>query len=202
MANDDDILTGPVPAPDAEPSAAERAQAKTFADLVDKTLAGRTPPAMPADARALLEVATVIRAATGKAELAREKQRSLVEDVLRNAVGASAPAAGGGITPISAARQRRWLPWTIAGASSIAAVAAIAMLWLRGPRVVEVPVTIQEAEVPMTWRSRPADALVGPIDRAQAGNAVSRIDAIFENRLHGYRERRLAGVTSAARGGK
>lgn len=202
MANDDDILTGPVPAPDAEPSAVERAQAKTFADLVDKTLAGRTPPAMTADARALLEVATVIRAASGKAELDRGKQRSLVEDVLRNAVGAASVSTTGGVTPIAAARQRRWVPWTITGASSLVAVAAIALLWLRGPRVVEVPVAIQEAEVPMTWRSRPADALVGPIDRAQAGNAVSRIDHIFENRLNGYRERRLAGVASAARGGK
>ena len=42
--DDDDILTGPVPAPDADATPSERARAKNFADLVDKTLAGRTPP--------------------------------------------------------------------------------------------------------------------------------------------------------------
>jgi hypothetical protein len=41
--HDDDFLTT-VPEPDAEPTTAERAHARTFADLVDKTLSGRTPP--------------------------------------------------------------------------------------------------------------------------------------------------------------
>src|SRR5438105_139734 len=50
--DDDDFLAGPVPEPDAEPSATERAHARTFGELVDKTLAGRTPPAMSADDRA------------------------------------------------------------------------------------------------------------------------------------------------------
>jgi len=47
--NHDDFLTGTVPEPDAEPTAAERAHAKTFAELVDKTLAGKAPAAMSAD---------------------------------------------------------------------------------------------------------------------------------------------------------
>ena len=84
---DDDFLAGPVPAPDAEASAAERAHAKTFAELVDKTLAGRTPPAMSADDRALLEVATVIRAASGNATLAPSATRGIVEDALKQAIG-------------------------------------------------------------------------------------------------------------------
>ena len=33
MTDDDDILTGPVPLPEAEPTPAERAHAKTFAEL-------------------------------------------------------------------------------------------------------------------------------------------------------------------------
>ena len=41
--DDDDILTGPVPAPEAEASPSERTRAKAFADLVDKAIAGRTP---------------------------------------------------------------------------------------------------------------------------------------------------------------
>jgi len=66
---DDDTLTGSVPDPEAEPSSVELAHARRFADLVDKTLTGRTPPAMSADDRALLEVATVIRASHGNVEL-------------------------------------------------------------------------------------------------------------------------------------
>ncbi len=75
-SDDNDFLTGTVPDPDAEPTAAERAHAKTFADLVDKTLSGRTPPAMSADDRALLEVATVI--------LPRLGDTASAEDVLRD----------------------------------------------------------------------------------------------------------------------
>src|SRR5689334_3165586 len=56
---DDDTLTGSVPEPETEPTKAELAHARRFADLVDKTLSGRTPPAISADDRALLEVATV-----------------------------------------------------------------------------------------------------------------------------------------------
>src|SRR5690349_13999361 len=136
--DDDDILTGPVPAPDADATPSERARAKTFADLVDKTLAGRTPPAMSADDRALLEVATVIRAASGKAELPAAKRRSLVEDALRQAVGGVGSPASGIVVPIERAR-RRWVPWAIAGASALVAVAAILLLWLRGPERVTAP---------------------------------------------------------------
>ena len=52
--HDDDFLTSPVPEPDAEATPSERAHAKTFADIVDKSLVGRTPVAMSADDRALL----------------------------------------------------------------------------------------------------------------------------------------------------
>ena len=99
-SNDDDILTSPVPEPDAEATPSERAHAKTFADIIDKTLLGKTPAAMSADDRALLEVATVIRAATGTMELAPAKQRSLVEDALRQAVGGVAANTSGSVTPI------------------------------------------------------------------------------------------------------
>ncbi|HEX7837825.1 MAG TPA: hypothetical protein VF469_10200, partial [Kofleriaceae bacterium] len=57
---DDDPLAGPVPDPETEPTPAELAHARRFSELIDRTLAGRTPPAMSADDRALLEVTTVI----------------------------------------------------------------------------------------------------------------------------------------------
>src|ERR1700759_4486495 len=125
--HDDD---GFVPDADAEPTAAERAHARRFAELVDKTLTGRAPPAMSADDRALLEVATVIRAAHGQLELAPARQRAVVEDALRQAIGAGS-AAGSSATPIARPRTRRWAPWVVAGASTLVAAAALLLLWLR-----------------------------------------------------------------------
>jgi len=68
----------------------------------------------------------------------------------------------------------------------LVAAAALLVLWLRPaepPRVTSVP---QE------WTSRSADALIGPIGRDRAGDASARIDAIFADRLDGFRARRLA----------
>lgn len=193
MANkpsDDDILTGPVPAPDAEPSATERSHAKTFGELVDKTLSGRTPPAMSADDRALLEVATVIRAASGNVELSASKRRSIVEDALRQAVGGTAATTSGSVVPIARARSRRWAPWAVAGASTLVAIAAVLLFWLRSPQ--EPPVAPETAAIPTQWKSRPADPLIGPIARKNAGDGDKRIDTIFADRLDGYRERTFA----------
>jgi hypothetical protein len=194
MANDDDILTSPVPEPDAPATPAELARAKTFAQLVDKTLAGRTPPAMSADDRALVEVATVIRAASGNIELAAGKQRAIVEDALRQAIGGPS-ASLPGVTPIAASRGRRWVPWAIAGASTLVAAAAILLLWLR---VSDHPATLAAtaAKTPRSWTSRPTDPLIGPIARERAGDASARIDYIFADRMDGFRDRRLS------RGGK
>jgi hypothetical protein len=187
---DDDILTGPVPAPDAEASGSERMRAKGFADLVDKAIAGRTlPPAMSADDRALLEVATVIRAASGNVELPAPKRSALVEAALRQAVGGVATATSGAVVPISRAR-RRWVPWAVASATSLVAAAAIVLLLVRKPTPLAPPPV---AEVPTFQKSRPADPLIGPITRDHVGDASSRIDAIFANRLDGYRDRKLAG---------
>jgi hypothetical protein len=185
---DDDTLTGSVPDPDAEPTPAELAHARRFAELVDKTLAGRTPPAMSADDRALLEVATVIRAAHGRLELAPERQHAVVEDALGQAIGAR-PAPGGSVTPIARAPARRWAPWIVAGVSTLVAAAALLLLWLR----TEPPSSpIVRTPVPLEWTSRPADALIGPIAHDRAGDASARIDTIFADRLDGFRARRLA----------
>ncbi len=206
--DDDDFLTGDVPDSDAEPTAAERAHAKAFADLVDKTLAsGRMPPAMSADDRALLEVATVIRATRGELDLAPSKARSLVEDALRQAIGggnaATSLPSGAPVIPIG---RRRWVPWAIAGTSSLVAAAAIVLLVVRKPQVTVVAPTA--AELPMHWKSRPTDALIGRIDSECNGPALAagafdcardatlktsaRIDTIFTDRLAGYRDRRFA----------
>jgi hypothetical protein len=192
--DDNDFLTGRVPEPDAEPTAAERAHAKTFADLIDKTLSGHTPPAMSTDDRTLLEVATVIRAASGNALLDAAKQRSLVEDALRQAIGGagSSAATTGSVVPITRSRARRWAPWAVAATSTLVA-AAVLILWVRTPPRIVTHTVPAAQNLPETWKSRPADALIGPITKEHAGDASARIDTIFADRLDGYRELRLRG---------
>jgi len=187
--DDDDLLTGPVPVPEAEPSASERIRAKAFGELVDKAVAGRTPPpAMSADDRALLEVATVIRAASGNVELPVAKRQAIVEDALRQAIGGVTTTTSG-VVPISRAR-RRWMPWAVSAVSTAVAVAAVLLLWLRRPEL--SPPSPPVAEAPMLWKMRPTDPLIGPISRDRVGDAGTRIDRIFDNRLDGYRARQLA----------
>jgi hypothetical protein len=191
---DDDTLTGAVPDVDAEPTPAERAHARRFADLVDKTLTGRTPPAVSADDRALLEVATAIRASHRGVELAPSRQRALVEAALRQAIGAPA-ATTDSATPIARGQRRQRGRWLIPTATTLVAAAAIAALWLRPPAPPADPGS-RRAALPKEWTSRPTDPLVGPIARDRAGDASARIDTIFADRLDGFRARRLA------RGGK
>jgi hypothetical protein len=194
-----------VPEPDAEPTSAEKAQARAFGELLDKALAGRTPPAMAADDRELLEVATIIRAVSHPSELPSAKTDALVEGALRQAVGgAGRPSVSDpSIVAIGAARARRGnrLPWTIAISSAVVAAAAVVMLVTgvgRPAATVTAPqptAAAQQQQVPDHWRSRPADELIGAIPREKSGEAASRIDAIFADRLDGFRERTLAGKT-------
>ena len=148
--DDNDMLAGRVPEPDDEPTSAERAHAKTFGELVDKALAGRTPAAMSTDDRALLEVATVIRAAGGEVMLPAAKRAAIIEDALRIAVGGAGAARPAPIVRGNA-RARRWLPWTIAGTSTLVAAAAVIALWARP--VHHAPAAAA-AHVPAAWRSR------------------------------------------------
>jgi hypothetical protein len=96
--------------------------------------------------------------------------------------------------PIERARARRWAPWAVAATTTLVAAAAV-LLWLRAPaKVAAVPATAAASvSVPTTWKSRPADPLIGVIARERAGDASTRIDTIFADRLDGYRERRLQG---------
>ncbi len=207
----EDFLSGPVPLPDDEPTAAELAHARAFASLVDRALAGRAPAAMSADDggglphagsgaewrrgsidRALVEAATVIRAATGGLELPAARKSSLVEAALRQAIGEPPVVTAARIAPVVAlSSRRRWLPWSIAATSTAIAAAAIVALWVRAPRPVP-PMPTAAAAVPASWTSRPSDALIGPIAREHAGDASARIDTIFADRLDGYRERTYA----------
>ncbi len=205
----DDNTPIPAPAPDDVADAAEKARARNFGDLIDKVLAGRSPAAVPADDRALLEVATVIRAASRPPELGSTRTRSIVESALATAIerrgggrltDPSLPVPG--VVPIARARARR-APWIIAGVTSLVAAAAIALL-LAQPTRSAAPPAPATAEVPMHLRSRPADALIGviapaPSLDAASGATVSRIDTIYADRLAGFRERTLDGAARKGR---
>lgn len=210
--DDDDVL-----GPDADADARERARARDFADLIDKVMAGRTPAAVPAEAQALLEVATAIRATVRPVALAASRQRSIIESALATAIdrrghgaGVSAtslPVTGGAVRSIGSApvrrRSARALPWIVATVASLVAAAAIALLIVdRRPAPVRqvsaaAPVAVT---LPFEQRSRAADPLVGAIARDRAGDALGRIDAIYADRLTGFRDRTLAAAAPTSGG--
>ncbi|HYU14616.1 MAG TPA: hypothetical protein VEL05_01030 [Candidatus Acidoferrum sp.] len=87
-------------------------------------------------------------------------------------------------------RVLRHLPWAVA---SLAAAAAVVLFVTthkhdrKGqapvPPVAERPLRLQVANT-----SRPADPLIGPIDRRDAGGASERLDILFADRMDGYRD--------------
>ncbi len=207
MTRDDDTPT-PVPGPDDLAGAAEKARARAFGDLIDKVLAGRAPAAVPAEERALLEVATVIRAAARPVELGAARTRSVVEAALATAIERkgggptlSDPAMTvPGVVPLDRARRARGLvPWITAGVATAVAAAAVALLLARPASPPAPAAPVATAPVAEHLRSRPADPLIGviapaPSLEAAAGATVVRIDTIYADRLAGFRERTLAGA--------
>ena len=205
-----------IPDPDTEPTAAEKASARAFGELVDRVIAGRgAPAAMSPDDRALVEVATVIRGASGKLELDPDRASSLIDAALVAAVDKDRPRSASLPPPIAtppnlrgdaplisfdrAGRRfvRRFVPLAI----GIAAAAAAAIIGFetgadrqRAPRPIE-----HRAPLAETLRSRPADDLVGVITRDRDGDAATRIDAIYADRLDGYRELSLRHAKGGAR---
>jgi hypothetical protein len=157
----DDLLDGePVTAEERE---AARRMAGLFDDLVD----GRAAIVRAETDRALLDAAAILRTAA--------KRELLVADVLAQGVR----------------RKQRWrrrAPWL--GVASIVAAAAIVMVLLRPPSPTTRPDGVTETAevVPDSWRSRPADAVIGEIAEADAGKARERIDRIVADRMSGYRQ--------------
>jgi hypothetical protein len=211
-----DLDDDQVPEPDAPAGDAEAARARGFAELVDRMVAGRPlPPAMSSGDRTLLETATVVRAGAGRIELASERRSAIVEEALRRAIGAPGsgsargPRAGspplvavpaprdsgrGEVVPLA---PRRRLPAAIPWAISAVAVAAAILLAVRRPAP-PPPATAAAPAVELRdrdpqHRSRPADPLIGAIDRDRAGDASARLDTIYADRLAGYRDLALSG---------
>ncbi len=204
-----------IPDPDSEPTAAEKARARAFGELVDRVIAGRgAPAAMSPDDRALVEVATVIRGASGTLELDPDRASSLIDAALVAAVDTGEhrprsaslppPVGGGSVTPLISGERiaRRFVRRFVPLAIGIAAAAAAAIIGFEtGADRQRAPHPAAPAPAPLaeTLRSRPADDLVGVISRDRDGDAATRIDAIYADRLDGYRELSLRHVKGGAR---
>lgn len=166
-----------VPGPEEPADDLERARARSLAKRVDALVEGQSvPPVVTADERALLEAAVAIRAAAG--ELGGDADRT------ERAIDGAFAQFGGGEGPVLQAPRRRVtgaaLPWMVA-----AAAASLALVFALGR---QAPPEIRAHAPPVEWTSRPADGLVGAIDRARAADARERADAIFADRLRGYRD--------------
>lgn len=89
-------------------------------------------------------------------------------------------------------RVVRTLPWVVA---TVAAAAAVIIFVVPrdkkdGERA-ERPIPADVTKLSVANTSRPADPLVGRIERSAAGAASDRIDIIFADRLDGYRDLQL-----------
>lgn len=141
-----------------------------------------------------LEAAVLGRQMPGAADAGR------VAPLRRPRAGTAQVSAGDGdraaesSTDLVRARRRRAdrvirnVPWAVA---SLAAAAAVVLFVTRSPETPPnetarrdvPPVRLQVANT-----SRPADPLVGVIARRDAGRARERIDLVFADRMHGYRD--------------
>jgi len=181
MAHDNDI-----PDPDAPETRAEKAKARAFAELVDGVLADAAPPpALAADERNLLEMATMVRAASSDAyDLAPARRRRLIDDALAAGAGIATDTDTVPGDELGTRRAAKLAPWL---AVAVAAAAAL-FFALRPPRTVApTPRTVEVIELPAAQRSRTADSLVGRIERPHAGDASARLDAIYADRSAGFR---------------
>jgi len=194
--NEGDDELDAVPEPDTAASSSERMRAAQFASLLDDEVNGSPPPALAVATRNQLETAMAMRASVGHATLDDATAAAMVASVLRDASERAQPVAV--VDELAAQRRKAQqrsshrasrTPWLVAGGSMVVAAAAVLMLVLR-PAPPTTPAA--KTNVPLAWQSRPADPLVGAIDRAEAGNAAARIDAIYADRLDGYRNARYA----------
>lgn len=220
MSDNNNNSNGNDPA-ETEVTSSERARAEGFARLVDGLLAGDPiPPAMDSEDRALLETATMVVASTQEVRLSSERTRSLVDDALEQALtgrsGDSSPGATGD-EPASPARKRedtdvirinrrrsdravRALPWVVA---TVAAAAAILLFFTRPENLGDTTgaEVASQYSYSMSHRSRPADNLIGQIPPESYGDASSRLDMIYTDRLAGFRDLTLrrGGATKRAK---
>jgi hypothetical protein len=167
----------------------ERARAASLARLVDAMLDGReAPPALEAEDRSLLEVATAIHAGLGVETLGADRKRRLVESALAEGSRAKkdptpiAPRRPPTVKPEPAPKQGRRVlsaaPWVVAALASAAAILLLVRTSAT-PAVHHAP----------THTPRSPDAIVGKLEPGDVEGATARIDSIYADRFAAYRAR-------------
>ncbi len=182
-----------------DPSPEELAQAEALAGKVDDLVAGKAMPKLgDADEQELLRNSAMIRAAHHEAVLDSDRQTSLIEEAMSQAIPSAHKEEVGKVLSLDAARAKRRRTWSL-GVGALVAAAAIALLWFRLPGKDSKqalssgtgPVaTLQE--LPDNQQSRASDPLVGRIAPEDSGMSSSRLDQIYGDRLGGYRALRYS----------
>ncbi len=182
-----------------DPSPEELAQAEALAGKVDDLVAGKAMPKLgDADEQELLRNSAMIRAAHHEAVLDSDRQTSLIEEAMSQAMPSAHKEEVGKVLSLDAARAKRRRTWSL-GVGALVAAAAIALLWFRLPGKDSKqalssgtgPVaTLQE--LPDNQQSRASDPLVGRIAPEDSGMSSSRLDQIYGDRLGGYRALRYS----------
>ena len=181
--------------PEAPASRDEARQATAFGRLLGPLLDGAPlPPALDSDQRALLEAAGQVVASTRVLELDDASRRRVVDDALERALAVrSRPSTSGAVSESRGRVPRRRLerlrgalPWTVAATAAAAAV----LLLVTRPTPTPAPAAAGRV-LEIDQRSRPADGLIGRIPRDRVDDARHRLDAIYADRMAGYRSLRL-----------
>jgi hypothetical protein len=195
-----------IPDADAPASRTEETGAAEFADNVSRVLDGeRLPPAMTAEQRSLANFASMIRSSTRDVVLSEEKRTSIVSQALGRAAKDERPLSISAIEAIQPIKKDKnkdevkdsggdpgsgknlLLPWSLALVASAAALA----LWFGTRNPATSAPRADSVEIKEHHRSRHSDALIGAIARQDSDRASARIDVIFANRMHGYRDLQL-----------
>jgi hypothetical protein len=180
--SDSQSFNDAVPEPDDASTSSERMRAAQFANLLDDNAKAAASPALEISVRQTLETAVALQASAGHSSLSNQQANDMVSAVLSSVI--AQPKAVDDVSAMKLRRQqknRTITPWLVAASSAVVAAAAVVFMMIR-------PTPSQtNRTLPLAWQSRPSDAVVGVIDRQHSGDAIARIDAIYQDRLDGYR---------------
>lgn len=176
--------------PDDKPATKEElAAAQALGERVDSLLDREgLPTLLESEEKELAELSLMIHSAHHDHILAQASQASLIEAALAQGAGVS------GQDDLAKARTKRLARWPVV--IGVAAIAALAFLFLRPQARQHQDPMAQVMVLPSSQHSRPSDRLVGQIQRDASAQAGQRMDQIYGDRMTGYRAlqyRRLVG---------
>lgn len=186
-----------------ELSPEELAEAQALAEEVDSLVAGKSAPAALGIApRELVHSVAMIHAAHHAPSLADARKASLIEEAMAAATGADRATFAtdtSDTSDLQQARAKRRRAASVGAMGLLVAAAALLLIWRAQPspstgeqRPLAIQLQLSENE-----QSRPSDALVGPISRADSGLAGERLQTLRNDRMAGYRSlqyRKMAGA--------